>query len=199
MRRISAFLLGSACLLPAGAFAGGLTTPAEEPEVVAVVTAIPTADWTGFYGGAALGFADIGSSGDVLNGDGFLGGVLAGYRLDWGQWVGGIEADYDWSGIDLGDNDLGSLDAVGRIKLQVGYDAGRTLIYGTGGWAYGDATVANAGRTDWGWLAGVGVDYAVTDQWLVGGEVLYHEFDDFDDSGIDIDATTIKARVAYRF
>ncbi|MEY3308857.1 MAG: hypothetical protein RLZZ413_2895, partial [Pseudomonadota bacterium] len=125
--------------------------------------------------------------------------ILAGYRMDWGQWVGGVEADYDWSGIDLGDNDLGSLDAVGRIKLQVGYDLGRTLIYGTGGWAYGDATVAGEGRSDWGWLAGMGVDYMVNDAWLVGGEVLYHDFSNFDDSGIDIDATTIKARVAYRF
>ena len=39
----------------------------------------------------------------------------------------------------------------------------------------------------------------VADNWLVGGEILYHDFSNFDDSNIDIDATTIKARVAYRF
>ena len=200
MKHFAVLALGSACLAPIAAFAGGLTTPMEEPVIIAeVVTVAPDVDWTGFYGGAALGYADVGSTGDVLNGSGFLGGVLAGYRMDWGQWVGGVEADYDWSGIDLGDTDLGSLDAVGRLKLQVGYDMGRTLVYGTGGWAYGDATVAGASLSDWGWVAGVGVDYMVNEAWLVGAEVLYHDFSNFDDTGIDLNATTIKARVAYRF
>lgn len=200
MKHFAVLALGSACLAPLAAFAGGMAAPMEEPVIIAeVVTVAPDVDWTGFYGGAALGYADVGSTGDVLNGSGFLGGVLAGYRMDWGQWVGGVEADYDWSGIDLGDTDLGSLDAVGRLKLQVGYDMGRTLVYGTGGWAYGDATVAGASLSDWGWVAGVGVDYMVNEAWLVGAEVLYHDFSNFDDTGIDLNATTIKARVAYRF
>ena len=199
MKRFAVLVLGSAFFAPMTAMAGGLAAPVTEPVIIAEVTTVPDFDWTGFYGGAALGYGDVGSTGDVLNGSGVLGGILAGYRMDWGQWVGGVEADYDWSGIDLGEGDLGSLDAVGRLKLQVGYDLGRTLIYGTGGWAYGDATVAGEGRSDWGWLAGMGVDYMVNDAWLVGGEVLYHDFSNFDDSGIDIDATTIKARVAYRF
>jgi hypothetical protein len=147
-----------------------LAAPLAEPVIVAeVITVVPNGDWTGFYGGAALGYADVGSTEDVLNGSGFLGGVLAGYRMDWGQWVGGVEADYDWSGIDLGEGDLGSLDAVGRLKLQVGYDMGRTLVYGTGGWAYGDATVAGASLSDWGWVAGVGVDCDGVDACCVVG------------------------------
>lgn len=199
MNRFAVLALGSALVAPFAATAGGMATPIAEPVVIQQITVAPTADWTGFYGGASLGYADVGSTGDVLNGDGFIGGVLAGYRMDWGQWVGGLEADYDWSGIDLGENDAGSLDAVGRIKLQVGYDLGQTLIYATGGWAYGDATVGADSRSDWGWLAGIGVDYQLADNWVVGGEVLYHEFDNFDDTGVDIDATTIKARIAYRF
>lgn len=200
MKHFAMLALGAACLAPVAGFAGGMAAPMAEPMIVAeVITVVPNGDWTGFYGGAALGYADVGSTEDVLNGSGFLGGVLAGYRMDWGQWVGGVEADYDWSGIDLGEGDLGSLDAVGRLKLQVGYDMGRTLVYGTGGWAYGDATVAGASLSDWGWVAGVGVDYMVNEAWLVGAEVLYHDFSNFDDTGIDLNATTIKARVAYRF
>ena len=53
--------------------------------------------------------------------------------------------------------------------------------------------------SDWGYFGGVGMDYAVAENWLIGGEILAHQFDDFDDTGIDLDATTIKARVAYRF
>lgn len=199
MKRFAVLVLGAAVFAPVTVMAGGLAAPVAEPVVVAEVQIVPDFDWTGFYGGAALGYADVGSTGDVLNGSGFLGGILAGYRMDWGQWVGGVEADYDWSGIDLGDTDLGSLDAVGRLKLQVGYDMGRTLVYGTGGWAYGDATVAGTSLSDWGWVAGVGVDYMVNEAWLVGAEVLYHDFSNFDDTGIDLNATTIKARVAYRF
>jgi outer membrane immunogenic protein len=39
----------------------------------------------------------------------------------------------------------------------------------------------------------------VNDRWTVGGEVLQHEFDDFDGSGIDVEATTVKAKVALQF
>ena len=59
--------------------------------------------------------------------------------------------------------------------------------------------MAGASLSDWGWVAGVGVDYMVNEAWLVGAEVLYHDFSNFDDTGIDLNATTIKARVAYRF
>ena len=105
MKRFAVLVLGSAFFAPMTAMAGGLVAPVEEPVIIAQVTTVPDFDWTGFYGGAALGYGDVGSTGDVLNGSGFLGGILAGYRMDWGQWVGGVEADYDWSGIDLGDND----------------------------------------------------------------------------------------------
>ena len=46
---------------------------------------------------------------------------------------------------------------------------------------------------------GLGFDYAVNDRWTVGGEVLQHQFDDFDATGNDFDATTLKAKVGLRF
>jgi outer membrane immunogenic protein len=39
----------------------------------------------------------------------------------------------------------------------------------------------------------------VTDTISLGGEVLYHEFDNFKDSGVDVDATTFQIRANYRF
>ena len=42
-------------------------------------------------------------------------------------------------------------------------------------------------------------DYAINDKWLVGGEVLYNKFENFANTDVNADLTTIKARVAYRF
>ena len=51
-------------------------------------------DWTGFYGGAEIGFANVdtnvaGSDDDVI------GGLVAGYDYDLGEWVigGGLDVD----------------------------------------------------------------------------------------------------------
>jgi hypothetical protein len=39
----------------------------------------------------------------------------------------------------------------------------------------------------------------ITEQFSVGAEALYHEFDSFNNSGTDIDATTVQARALFRF
>ena len=41
--------------------------------------------------------------------------------------------------------------------------------------------------------------YDLGNRWTVGGEVLQHRFSDFDGAGIDLDATTVTARVGFRF
>jgi opacity protein-like surface antigen len=197
---IATLALAGMTALPA--FAGGPSAPVTEPVVTpapAPVAVRPDGDWGGFYAGAQLGYADIGSSASgVLDGSGALGGVHAGYRWDLGQPVFGAELDYDWADADLGD-DLGSLDNVTRLKLIGGADLGQTFLYATAGAAWADATVGGNGLSDQGWFGGIGADYALSSQWTVGGEVLWHNFDDFDDSGIDIDATTAKVKVSYRF
>ena len=83
--------------------------------------------------------------------------------------------------------------------MRAGYDAGQTLIYAVGGWAYADAEIFGQDYSDNGWLVGAGVDYKFNTNMTIGGEVLYHSWDDFDDTGIDLDATTVAARVGYSF
>lgn len=184
----------------APAFAGGTNEPIPEPEVMAAPVAIapPSVDWSGFYAGAALGYGNVDSSGGVLDGYGALGGVLAGYRYDFGSTVAGIELDYDTSDVDL-NGGADSLDDVARLKLMAGYEFGRALVYGTVGAAQANATVGGADLSDTGYFGGLGVDYAVTDRIGVGGELLQHSFDDFDGSGVDLDVTTVKARVFLQF
>ncbi len=193
-------ILATATLLGAPAFAGGLTDVAPEPVITPVEQTVVSTDgdWSGPYVGAQLGYGDIDSNGAGLDGDGAIGGVHAGYRMDYGKFVAGAELDYDVANIDLGTAG-DTLDSVARLKLIGGADLGRTLVYGTVGAAYAEATVGGASLNDNGYFAGIGADYALSDQWSVGGEYLVHKFDDFDGSGVDLDAQTLKAKVSFSF
>ena len=197
-RSITSFAL--LATLSAPAFAGGPTEPLPEPVVVPVAAPVNTGgEWGGFYAGAGLGYGDSGSSTDALDGNGILGGVQAGYRHDFGTAVVGGELEYDLTGIDLGAAAGDQLNSVARLKAMAGADLGRTLFYGTAGYAYADADVGGASLSDNGWFAGLGADYALSDRLTVGAEILAHRFDDFDGSGVDLDATTAKARINLRF
>jgi opacity protein-like surface antigen len=198
MKRIA--MLIAAATLATPALAGGPTTPIVEPEIVPapVPVVAPSADWSGFYAGAQLGYADVDSNGAGLDGTGELGGIHAGYRWDLGTTVLGAEVDWDSANVDLGAG-ADDLDSVARLKLTAGADLGRTLLYATAGGARASATVGGAGLSDNGWFLGAGATYALTDQWTLGGEILSHRFDDFDGTGVDLDATTVTARVGFQF
>lgn len=183
------------------ALAGGMTTPAAEPMVApapAPVVMAPNGDWTGLYVGGQLGFGDVGSSSATLDGDGMTGGLLAGYRRDFGQFVAGVEANFDWANIDLGAG-TDSLDNITRLKVIGGYDMGQTLVYGTIAAVGAEATVGGAALNDTGWGAGIGVDYALTDRMTLGAEVMEHRFSNFSGTGVDLDATTLNARIGFQF
>ena len=151
--------------------------------------------WTGFYGGAQIGYADIDTNVSGVDGDGAIGGIILGYDYDLGDWVVGGGFDYDWSDIDLGS--AATVEKVWRIKARTGYEVNpQGLLYGTAG--YADANTNNLG-SDNGWFIGAGYEQIVAPNISVGGELLYHEFDDFNSSGVDVDATTLQLRVAYRF
>jgi opacity protein-like surface antigen len=198
MKKIAAALVTFAAVSPA--FAGGPVEVAPEPMVEATYAPAAPAgvDWSGFYAGAQLGYADIDSNGAGLDGNGFLGGVHAGYRWDFGSYVAGAEVDYDSANIDLGGT-AGSLDDVARLKLMGGAKFGNSLVYATAGAARASATVGGVELSDNGVFYGAGVDMAVTDRWTVGAELLQHNFNDFDGTATDLDATTIKAKVGMRF
>jgi opacity protein-like surface antigen len=198
MKSIAVYL-AAATALAGPALAGGPTTPAPEPVVAVPAPVVPASrDWSGFYVGGQLGYGDVDSNGAGLDGNGFLGGVHGGYRWDFGQFVLGTELDYDTADINLGGG-AGSLDDVTRLKLSGGAEFGDSLIYATTGAAYGSASVGPASLSDNGWFYGAGMTYAISDQWTIGGELLQHNFNDFDGSGVDIDALTATARIGFRF
>ncbi|MCZ8333594.1 MAG: outer membrane beta-barrel protein [Rhodobacteraceae bacterium] len=194
MKRRITGIAGVAAMAAMPAFAGGLVQPTEEPMVAPAPMAMPapSTDWSGLYAGGQLGYGDVGSTG-ALAGDGMTAGVFAGYRADFGQFVTGVEGNFDWANIDLGGGT--SLDSISRLKLIGGYDVGPALVYGTVAAVRADTTLG----ADNGWGAGIGVDYAVTQQMTLGAELMEHRFDNFVGSGTDIEATTLNARVGFRF
>lgn len=195
---LPALLMPLAVALPAQA--GGPTVAAPEPVVAPVEPYVaPGMDWSGAYAGGQLGYADMDSSTGTLEGHGMIGGVHAGYRWDLGTFVAGTELDYDATDVALGTAPGDSLDSVLRAKLTGGTELGNSLLYGTLGAAKAKASVGGNDLSDTGYFVGAGMTYAMGGNWTVGGEVLQHRFSDFDGSGIDLDATTVTARVGFRF
>ncbi|MEO3415488.1 outer membrane beta-barrel protein [Roseovarius sp. CAU 1744] len=151
-------------------------------------------DWTGPYAGAQLGFADIDSNLPGVSGDGFIAGIVGGYDWDLGDWVVGLGADYDFADISLGA--AADLEEVWRIKFRGGYKIGQGLAYGTAGYANADTDTLG---DDDGFFIGAGYERLVAPNFSLGGEVLYHEFDNFSGTTTDIDATTVQVRGTFRF
>ncbi|MFE1601202.1 outer membrane protein [Methylobacterium sp. ID0610] len=126
------------------------------------------------------------------NSDGFVGGGQVGYNYQFTPGSGvviGIEADAQYA--DFGrdrnrflatgplaaqqvfnPNGLSGLDYFGTVRGRLGYAWDRTLVYATGGFAYGggggsDFGTANRDDFQTGWTVGGGVEYALpTDSFL---------------------------------
>jgi opacity protein-like surface antigen len=186
----------TAAALAAGtltASAGSLAPVIEEPAPAPVMaTQAPDGEWTGFSAGLSLGYNDLNSGA----GTGEIYGLRGGYDYDFGGFVVGGTASYDWTDTDFGGD---SLNSIARVGVRGGADLGQTLVYATGGAAWGDATVGGTTATDLGWYAGVGAEYKLSGNWTVGAEALTNRFDDFNGSGTDIRDTTLALNVGMRF
>ena len=182
------------------AMAGNVDEPAPEPVVTAPAPAAPvTPDWTGFYAGGQLGWANVDPDSGLDDDDSLIGGLTAGYDFDLQNgFVLGAGVDYDFLDADL-DNAAGNTVATGeevfRAKLRGGYKIGRGLAYATGGYAWADTD--DVGNGD-GYFIGAGYEHLVTDNVSLGLEALYHDVGSFD-GNVDADVTTVQARGTFRF
>ena len=186
--------------LAAPAFAGGTAPVVTEAQVITAYPVVSAAsDWSGAYGGIQLGYGNLDVKADGIKyGElkgAFAGGQL-GYRWDQGTTVWGIEAAI--TGGDIKSKDL-ELKTHTRMDLkgQLGYDMGNSLIYATAGgtWAKVKNTVGDRTNVS-GWLAGVGYDYQLQNNWTVGGELLYNAYKK---NGVKLQGTTFAVRANYRF
>lgn len=127
---------------------------------------------------------------------GVFGGVQVGYNFQSGNFVYGVEADIGLSSAKKTTTGIGNfgysysgetgVEALGTARLRLGYAFDRTLIYATGGLAYGKARDSfqhfAAGNTPYTWsdenwrvgyAAGGGLEYMFNRNWSVKGEALY--------------------------
>ena len=156
--------------------------------------AVAAQDWTGGYGGLAYGGSDIDATGG-LTGDGESVGLFGGYNWDTGDVVYGFEADWDSTDYAIGGGAV-NITHTARLKGRIGVDLGAGLGYATGGIVRANT---DALGNDNGYLFGLGYDFDLGNNTLLGAEVLQHEFDNFNGSGTDVSVTTFKARVALKF
>jgi len=206
-------MLAALLTLTAPAGAADLLT-AEQP-----VVAAPTYIWSGAYAGGFVGynFAKFDhSAGPDFDGEGFVGGVYAGYNLQTNQFVYGIEADIGASGVDAGGfngvtgapvtadgNAFGSL----RARVGVAYDP--FLFFATGGLAVASTELSADGAEDSnthvGYTLGAGVEAQVTGNITSRVEYRYSDYGSktYDlgpvSTSTGFDEHSIRAGVALKF
>lgn len=187
--------LGLSSIAAGAALAGSLQDPVvETPVAMPAPVAMDAGDWTGFYTGLQLGYADADGPG-ALDGSDNAYGFHAGYDHDFGRFVLGGELDYDKTNLDLGGGQ-GEIDSVARLKVKGGYDLGNTLVYATAGMARADTSLGD----ETGPFAGIGVTHKVSERYSIGAELLEHRFSDVGGvAGNDLDATTFSIRGSLRF
>jgi outer membrane immunogenic protein len=194
--------------------AADMTMPMKAPSYAAAFS------WTGTYVGANVGgvwgkfdvtpattnnlTGAVGAPGVMsINNSSLIGGFQAGYNWQIGQWVLGLEQDYQFTGLKqtatfaapaglflAGDSMAIKTDylAATRAKLGVAWD--RALIYAAGGLETAEFDVTSTyvargaggspalGFTDtnklhFGFNVGAGIDYAVTNNVFIGVEYRY--------------------------
>jgi outer membrane immunogenic protein len=170
------------------------------------VTSAPTTNNTLDTSGAAPAQI-LSSAADIASG-GAVGGGQIGYNVMLAPtWLAGIEADFQGSGQNVTSHMLtgtplpgassdfqdvqGKLRWFGTVRGRVGYVAnGGTLLYVTGGLAYGridlgmandesnyaggpSASTGSLSSTKTGWTAGAGIETQLWRNWTVKAEYLY--------------------------
>ncbi|HSI40588.1 MAG TPA: outer membrane protein [Xanthobacteraceae bacterium] len=141
----------------------------------------------------------------------------------WSDYAGAADDDYFYRT----GNVSAKIESFGTIRARLGYAYDRFLPYVTGGLAWADVKISGSGtvtdynlnspdittvwyssstnETVWGWTIGLGVEYALTDNWTVKAEYLYADlgatnFDAlFEGRDLDYSLQTVKMGVNYKF
>ena len=139
----------------------------------------------------------------TINPKGWLAGGTLGANYQIESWVIGIEAQASWTNLNgstacsmqtvpaippVGTASCTTkLDAMGTAAVRLGWAFDRLLLYGKGGAAWtnnnwqvlllttGQSLLFSTNELRWGWMAGVGVEYAFTDRW--SAKIEYNHMD----------------------
>jgi outer membrane immunogenic protein len=207
-------LIAALLLFPLSALA------ADKPQTIRYAN--PGYDWSGFYVGLQGGYNFSGTTSHPFgsfDNDGWLGGIYGGVNRQYGNWVLGLEGEWNWSSI-KGSQAIGpvginhEVNSFGAATTRLGHAFGPYLLYGRGGVAIAnpEATVAgfNGDANHIGWTAGAGVEMMWNQAWSMR---LSYDYFDFGSANYafpivgpigvsvpaDINFHTVRAGVAYRF
>ena len=179
------------------------TAPAAAP--------VPVFVWSGFYVGADVGYGWMRDSLTQTDGTtiaftskpqpkGMLGGVFAGYQMQSGNLVYGVESDVEFSKLKASTTTTYSGEDIyhsvktamrGSLRARLGYSFGPAMIYATGGVAAASFNTSKtnldfpndgsqSGKTTrFGWTIGTGVEYKLSSAWSLRTEYRYTDFGSF--------------------
>jgi outer membrane immunogenic protein len=208
-------LAGVATFAMVGA-AAAADMPVYPVEAAAIVEAPVANTWSGMYIGIHGGWnwnetdGDEGILGDSES-DGFVIGGQLGYNWQINNIVFGLEVDGSYVDNDdtatVGD---GFFDveqnylATARGRLGLAFD--RFLVYGTGGAAFTGLDIDGEDADYFGWVAGGGVEFALTQNVTLGVEYLHYEFGDeavdsdlFDGVDVGLSNDVVRGRLNVKF
>lgn len=174
-------------------------------------------EWEGPYGGVTLAFM----SGDNTYEDettskfeleGEMVGAFGGYNIFTGRFIAGAEIAF-LTGAANEEDFEGQYEytSLTDFKARVGIDDGDLMPYGVIGASFGTFSVDEDGsdvrnfeETETGILVGVGIEYAIDDEFSVGGEFISRIFDfesrpEADLAEVNATVNSFAIRGAYRF
>jgi len=220
MRQVALASAGFFVLLSGSAWAADLAAGPPMTE--------PGFDWTGYYAGLQAGYgwgrsdiagttgAPFGASPDIDGG--FVGGHIAGL-WQFNQAVIGARAELDYASVGgsarLAPAGTVSTDVkwLGSAGGEAGFALDRWLLYGMAGVALAGTETSQSApgfdrtRTAAGWMVGAGIDYALTNNVVVGAQYRYYDFgkehfdapDGLSDRDQDVKLHTLGVNFSYKF
>jgi outer membrane immunogenic protein len=193
------FLLAGTALAALATGAQAADLGVRRVEVPSAVIA-PVFNWTGFYLGGQVGYGWLNGISTFSNGagpigvrsSGVFGGVHVGYNYQINNFVLGLEADAELSGIRGRTSNpavfaegIFDLRWQGSLRARAGVAVDRALLYVTGGLAVADFRLAGGpaggplqgySSTRAGWTLGAGVEYAFAPNWTGRIEYRYANY-----------------------
>ena len=189
----------------------------------------------GLYAGNDVNFGNVDgwiAGGQIGYNYQFTNNVVVGVEADF-QWTGAKENLAFYATVDGPYYQTNAeLEWLGTVRARLGYAFDRLLVYGTGGFAYGkvsssttvmgltgggapDISTATTGSHDnvnTGWTIGGGLEYALTDNWIIRGEYLYVDLGEanvtsylagtpgsFVSAKADMTSNIVRAAISYKF
>lgn len=173
-----------------------------------LLPSVAAADWSGFYLGGSIGFANVELEGDLDTVESETHnpfGLFIGYQSQSGAYVYGVEyAIAAASGAEFQDIAGDFAVAYGDLKARFGFDADQFMPYGFVSYSatavsdsFDDADAVGLGF-------GVGADFAVSDNFVVGGEFISRgsngsTVNGFAVDDLNINSSSISLRASYKF